>query len=116
MTRRQRIRRLAQSFLLAKERFADLVDADDSVDANSEECRAACGEMFDVRARLVDAVLDAVGRGLDEWPAVVDVGRLIVAVGESPEDEGIRERSWDPSVVVIDKARIVRLGRGVARA
>jgi hypothetical protein len=109
-SQRQRIRRLARSFVRAKERFADQVYADES------ECRAAFGKMLTSRAQLVDAVLHAVGHDLVEGPAVVDVGRYLVAVGESPEDEGARERFWDPSVIVIDKARIVRLGRDTARA
>ena len=82
----------------------------------SDERDDACGRMFAYRRRLAAAVLDAVGRGLDEGPAVVDLGRLIVAVGEGPENEGIREQVCDPSVIVVDKARIVRLGCGGVRA
>jgi hypothetical protein len=115
-SQRRTIRRLAESFVRGKAQFADLVDADESPDASSEQCDTACRRMLHIRAKLVAAVLHAVDRGLDDGPAVVDIGRLIVAVGESPEDEGVRERSWDPSVIVIRKERIVRLGRDTARA
>jgi hypothetical protein len=100
----------------AKAHFAALVEADQTPDASSEACAAACERMSRVRGRLVDAVLQAVGRGLDDLPAVVDCGSLVVAVGEGPADEGSREQVHDPAVVVIAKGRIVRLGRRGARA
>jgi hypothetical protein len=115
-SQRRTIRRFAEAFVRAKARFATLVESDETPDASSEECRAACERMLRTRARLVAAVLDAVGCGLDEGPAVVDLGRLIVAVGEGPDNEGIREQVCDPSVIVVDKARIVRLGCGGVQA
>ena len=113
---RQRIRRLARSFVWAKDHFAALVAPDASPDASPEECDAACGAMFAARTRLVAAVLDAVGRGLDLGPVVADAGSLIVAVAESPEDEGLGVQTHDPSVIVVAKDQVVKLGRGIARA
>jgi len=113
------IRRLARRYLRAKERFTAM-DTDEDI-ATDLEREFACREMLTIRARLVGAVLDAVGRARDgrfsaKGPAVVDVGRWIIAVAESPEDEGLKQRMWDPSLIVIRKDRIVRLGCHVARA
>jgi hypothetical protein len=112
----QRIRRLARAFVRARERFATLVAVDATPGASLEQCDAACEEMFTLRTELVDAVLAAVGHGLDEGPAIVEVGRLIVAVGESPEDEGLGVQTHDPAVVVYRVDQVIRLGWGVARA
>ena len=46
----------------------------------------------------------------------MDVGGLVVVVAEGPENEGIREQTWDPSVIVFRKEQVVRLGRGLVRA
>jgi len=123
MTRRRqrhRIRRLAESFVEAKARFT-MMDTTTDEDPFEDQRDDTCGETFAYRARLIAAVLQAVGRDLDSdfWqdgPAVVDVGGLIVAVAEGPENEGIREQAWDPSVIVFRKDQIVRLGRDIVRA
>ena len=113
---RQRICRLARSFIRARDHFAAMED--DAFDAviTDEERGAACGRMFAYRRRLVDAVLDAVGHDVDSGPAVVNVGRLIIAIDESPEDKGLGVQAYEPVVVVIDKDLVLRLARGVGRA
>ena len=113
------IRRLARRYLRAKDRFTAM-DTDEDI-ATDLEREFACREMLTTRTRLVGAVLNAVGCALDsrfsaKSPAVVDVGRWIIAVAESPEDEGIKQRMWDPALIVIRKDRIVRLGCRVVRA
>jgi hypothetical protein len=113
VTERQRIRRLARSFVRARQQLAAMEAA---ALAHPEHVEAACHRMFRTRERLVDAVLCACGHDVDEGPAVVDAGGLTVAVGVAPDNEGVPEVCCARAVVVFTNDQVVRRARSIARA
>lgn len=106
---------MVEDFVSDRIRFArmDTHGVNEGVDEAARD--SACGSMYANRRRVVRAILSAVGRGdedcisSEDEPAAVDLGDIIVAIGENPEDEGLNTPELSPSIVVIRKDRIVRL-------